>query len=144
MAKEIGMPVCYLCSSELSVEELLSRAAHLSKGGDFVQLICYSKELLPRILPSYLNAVVRQRDNIMRSDSVEKEMLLLMAGEMNVSKAIRSCGIRDNGNFILFSTSEKLAEQMISAADVKSAKRVKLELDYDAAQEVAITPIRKD
>ena len=141
MDKKPLSPKCYLCSSDLEVGQLLSIAKSLSKEKVFVQLLDYEPTFLDRLLPSYANAQIRETENCMKSDSISKEMLLFLSGNMTISKAIALCGIKSTKSFLLFGTDGRVAEKFISEADVKEAKSLELRFDPKIAGEIAVLPL---
>jgi len=133
--------VCYRCSSALGTEELVKEALDLAKGEDFVQIFDNQKGIEQRLLAAYFNALIRYGEEGMRSREVSKEMLILVAGKMNISKAIEKCGVKSAKDFILFATSwslEKIAEKKLK---LDKMKRIPLKFDTNDAANVAITPI---
>ena len=139
----LGSPECYLCSSDLAPQELLGHALKI-KGRGFVQLLDYDEKMLPRLLPAYLNARLRERDSIMRTSAAAMEMLLFVAGNTNITKAIGACGIKNGNSFLVFATDKENFDEFASQADLKSTKRIALKFDEDAAQEVARLAVEKD
>ena len=138
---KLGSPVCFTGSSEMGIGELIKYAAELSGGAEFVQLFDARKEIYPRLLPAYIGAQIRYREGILRSGGIEKEMLMLVCGKMNVSNAIRECGIADPSGFICLASGKRVAKSFILKAGIKKPRFVRLVSDMDAAQRVAITPI---
>ncbi|MDE1827870.1 MAG: hypothetical protein KGH65_01780 [Candidatus Micrarchaeota archaeon] len=133
--------VCYRCSSALATGELVKEALNLAKGVDFVQIFDNQKEIEQRLLPAYFNALIRYEEEGMRSREVSKEMLILVAGKMNISKAIEKCGVKDARDFILFATSGNLEKIAKKNLRIGAMKRIPLKFDQESAANVAITPI---
>jgi len=132
---------CYLCSSRLTVAQLLEKKGKFSKKEGFVQLLDYKKGVLRKVLPAYFNAVIRKGDQIMQSKEVANEMLMLLSGEMHVGKAIRSCGIRNSDKFILFIAGKAVAPMLKSELGLVSMKKMELRLDTESSSEIAAGPL---
>lgn len=132
---------CYRCGSSLGTEELVKAALGLSRGEEFVQIFKYDKQIEGRLLPAYFNSLIRYGEEGMRSREISKEMLILVAGKMNISKAIGICGVKDPGDFLLFSTSKSLAKAAQKKLKLEKMERVILKFDTKMAPSVAITPI---
>lgn len=137
-------PEAYLCSSRLGVGELLAKKASFRPKAGFLQLFDYTDEIASKILPAYLNAVVREQDGLMRSNEVGNEMLCLISGEMNVGKAIRKSGIRDNSSFIVFASDKSVAKKIKALFELDKMKRIDLKMDANSASEVAAAPLLED
>jgi tRNA threonylcarbamoyladenosine modification (KEOPS) complex Cgi121 subunit len=135
--------VCYLCSSELSRDELVSKLV-VSKGREMVQLFDHSESIIGRLLPAYLNAVIRYQDGNLRTKDIGKEMLLFASGTMNISSAINTCGIKSGDSFVLFSNSTRLYKRISRGVDIKVVRKYRLKLDHGLASEVAMTPLTND
>ncbi|MDE1850559.1 MAG: hypothetical protein KGH54_02065 [Candidatus Micrarchaeota archaeon] len=133
--------VCYRCSSALGTQELVKEALKLSKGSEFIQIFGYDRKMVDRLLPAYFNALIRYDEKGMRSREASKEMLILAAGRMNISKAIGKCGVKDSLDFLLFATSKTLAKTAKKRLRLNGMKNVPLKFDPDGAANVAITPI---
>ncbi|MGI0141866.1 MAG: hypothetical protein ACREBF_04440 [Candidatus Micrarchaeales archaeon] len=138
---EKSKPRCYVCSSGLKVEELIGVANRLSKKDKFVQLFDYDQKTIGRLLPAYMNALIREKEKQMRSNSVSKEMLALVAGKMNISKAIEKCGIKGGKKFLLFISDENLLKKSKKELRISKMNSITLKFEYSEAGKVAITPL---
>jgi hypothetical protein len=136
-------PVAYLCSSSLSKDQLLGCAQKLKKHEEheFVQLFRNKKGIVEKLLPAYFNALIRQRDTLMRSSSLAIETLLFVSGSMNIVKAIRAFGINDASEFILFATSKKVADSFIKCSKSKIIKELKLSLANEQSPHIAVSEL---
>ncbi|MDE1845972.1 MAG: hypothetical protein KGH53_01680 [Candidatus Micrarchaeota archaeon] len=134
-------PVAYLCSSSLSVAELLGKKVEFKPKSGFLQLFDHGPEILARILPAYFNALLRQEDGLMKSNEVGNEMLCLVSGEMNVGKAIGKSGIKSAEKFILFVSEEKIAKDARLKLMIDKMERISLKMDLGESGDVSITPI---
>ncbi|MGC8662565.1 MAG: hypothetical protein ACP5RT_02145 [Candidatus Micrarchaeia archaeon] len=139
MEEKISIPVAYSCSSSGDKEELISCAKKIKKYG-FVQLFANNKKIAERLLPAYFNALIRIEDNIMRSSSLATELLLLVSGQMNISKAIKEVGIKNN-DFILFATSEEEAKLFVDCSKSKILKKLNLEFATKESPNVAVSEL---
>ncbi|MDE1825055.1 MAG: hypothetical protein KGH61_02730 [Candidatus Micrarchaeota archaeon] len=138
---KLGTPVCFTGSSEMGIAELIKYAAELSQKEGFVELFDARAEIYPRLLPAYLGAMVRRHEGILRSKSVAKEILMLVSGKMNVSNAIRECGIASSSYFLCLASSRRVAREFMGIANVKNPRFVGLVPGKEIAPRVAITPI---
>lgn len=135
-------PIAYLCRSSAGKEKLFDCAKKV-KEPNFVQLFKNRKEVKERLLAAYLNVLVRKEENIMRSKSPAIELLLFVSGEMNISKAIKEFGI-SGGDFIVFATSEKSAEEFIECSGSEKIEKLELEFDRKESARVAVSELIED
>ena len=125
-------PVAFSCSSKLQLESLLDNARKLSKGEDFVLLLNQNQDsLLGRVLPSYINAYVRYKEDTLRSETLQIEILLFFAGTFKISEAIEECGATDSAKFIMVASSRVLAKRYARVNKVELVKEHKLEISKD-------------
>lgn len=136
-----GKPAAYSVSSRFSIDQLLELSDRISKGREFVQIFEDDKRLIPRLIPAYLTSLIRMNEKAMRSRSLSKEMLLFVAGKMNIQEAIKSCGAKNNKSFLVFASSSEIFSRFLKKTDLLINKKHKLKLDYEVAGEVAITEI---
>ncbi len=136
-----GKPVLCACRSDKGMEELLGKSRAASSEKQFLLLLDYDGTPKDRVLPAYMNALVRQKDRISRSRSVRMEMLLLVSGTMNIGRAIRERGAKDPKKFLAFATSEALLRRFAEKNGIEMGKRIRLTLDESAAGSVALTEI---
>lgn len=113
---------CYVCASPRSVGELLDAANRFSNKNAFVQLLDDTEEARGRILPAYFNSLLRHKDRMMRSKGIGKEMLLLISGESNISRAIEKSGIKNSKRFILFASNSRIARSFIKSEKIRFGK----------------------
>jgi tRNA threonylcarbamoyladenosine modification (KEOPS) complex Cgi121 subunit len=140
----LSKPVAYLCSSSLDSKALLECSVKLSSKGIFLQLLKNKPKIVERLLPAYLNALLRERDHMMRANSLSMELLLLASSSMNIKKAISEYGISTNKSFILFATDKKLARKFISTCSVKVIKELNLGLITSESSKVAAAEILEE
>lgn len=136
----VDKPYCCLCSSKMSIDELLDNAAAATDKKNLIELFDYKEEVVKRLLPAYVNAVVRSDGETMRSGSIGKEMLQLVSGEKNISDAIERYGINDAGEFLVFATSRGSLEHFLTRSRAKVIKRYDLQLDYKISEQMAAKP----
>jgi tRNA threonylcarbamoyladenosine modification (KEOPS) complex Cgi121 subunit len=136
-----GKPVLCVCSSGKRMEELIGESKAMSGKQEFLLLLDYDRASAARVLPAYVNALIRQKDGIARSKSVWMEMLLLVSGTMNIGKAIREHGAKDSGRFLAFSTSESILRKFAEKNKVEMTKMIGLAMDEGVAGSVALTEI---
>lgn len=145
MLDKLGTHPCAFAveSGQVSIDRVVSEANGLCKAGDALVAIKYKKGIEMRILPAYINAYVRYKENAMHSNSLSMEVFLFVAGNMNIGHALKEAGA-EGDKFILFSSSTALAEKLIKKCGLKKEKEIKLILDQDVASEVAMTAITDD
>ncbi len=120
------MPIACLCSSGTGLNLLFDEARKLSKKEDFVLLLSDRNEILGRILPAYLNAYVRYREKGMRSESLQMELLLFIAGTFKISRAIEECGATGSNGFLLLCSNRRLLDRYARANSIEIKRRCKL------------------
>lgn len=131
------MPVACVCSSNAGVDELIDSAKAASKGESFILLLEYDKGTVKRLLPAYLNAVVRFKDGIARAASIQMEMIVFACGDTDIRKALDKIGIRSADRFLLFATDEAVLKKFTDSVKQKTLERLVLTFDLDAAGEVS-------
>ncbi len=122
-------PVAYACSSGSGLEDLLDSARKLSRGDEFVLLLKDDEAIARRVLPAYLNAYIRHKEGHARSESLQMETLLFIAGTFKIGDAIRMCGVRDTGSFLLVCSGRELARRYARTNKVKIGKEHRLVMD---------------
>lgn len=143
-AEFAGKPVMYVCSSGKQMEELIGKSKELSGEEDFILLLDYNSTDAARVLPAYVNALIRQKDGIARSRSTWMEMLLLVAGTMNIGKAIKEHGAKNPERFLAFATSEGLIRRFAAKNGVRLSKKISLAIDENVSGGVALTEVEND
>ena len=101
MENHVKKPVVYFASSHVPVNDLLRESAQTSDN-EFILLLKNDKSILNRVLPAYLNSIVRQNDGIARAKTLRMEMLLFIAKTMRICKCAYKTRIQkseDNVNF---------------------------------------------
>ncbi len=122
------VPVVALCSPAWGIEVLLDRARAVSKGDKFVLLLRSGDGIEGRILPAYLNAYVRYREGNMRSDSLPIELMLFIAGTLNIGKAIREYGAKEGSGLLVIASDEALLGKFIMGNGLKEKERPALSI----------------
>jgi tRNA threonylcarbamoyladenosine modification (KEOPS) complex Cgi121 subunit len=133
----------FLVESKGSGSSLISKANKISKGGNFLLVIKNIKGIEKRFIPAYINAVVRREEGVAAAKSLQMEILLFIAGTMQVNDAIRSVS-GSGSRIILFSNSKKILNQAISKFNLNIIKEYSLLLDPSVSIDVAATTIRHD
>ncbi|MHB1830675.1 MAG: hypothetical protein ACYCO0_04760 [Candidatus Micrarchaeaceae archaeon] len=136
-------PVAVLARKDSGPEEVIAKARDLSKGKEFALILNPSSGIEDRLLPSYINAEIRRGDNNMRSGSLALEIMLFVSGTMNIGNAIERSSARGN-EFIIFSSSPKLLDSLVSKFRLKVVKRYELKLYPEKSSRIAIIPIKDD
>ena len=132
-----------LTSSSSDMESMLKESRKLSKGSDFVLMLRPSKKIEHKLVPAYIAAMIRHSEGTMHANSIDLEILLFVSGTMNIGNAIEDAGT--NGNeFVVFSSSKKLLEGMVSMFGLKKLKEYPLRVDPKTSGSVAITAIKDD
>lgn len=135
-----GATAC-VCSSATGIGELAERSRRLSKGSGFVLLLDDNSGLIERLLPAYLNAMLRYVEKNMKAESPRMEMLMLVSKRMNIGIAIKEAGARDSSSFIAFSTDAKVLSSFLKGTKSKIKRKIKLELNLDVSGEVSLVPL---
>jgi tRNA threonylcarbamoyladenosine modification (KEOPS) complex Cgi121 subunit len=137
-----GNPVAYRADLTGSVDAMINEAMKLSRDDDFVLIIKDSREIEKRLLAAYVSAVIRHNDNSMHSKSLSLETMLFAAGTMNIGNAVGK--VKASSRFIVFSTKEKLAQELFSRFGIRKPRKCSLELDPAITSDVALAAIRED
>ncbi|MDE1767894.1 MAG: hypothetical protein KGH64_02325 [Candidatus Micrarchaeota archaeon] len=135
-------PVAVLVQST-SYEGALESAKIIAGKEKLLIAINYSYAIKQRLIPAYLNAYLRMKENVMQSNSLSIETMLFIAGSMNIGNAIKKVSANKN-RFMIFSESKELANRLIKKCGLKEVHRVSLSLDLNIANEVAVTAIKDD
>lgn len=144
MAKIIGIkgrPVAYLCSSGLELNALIDGSRRFSKGDAFVLLIDGRPELMRRVLAGYVNSYIRYRERTTRAESLQMELLLFIAGTMNIGRAIRECGAKGSRRFVAVANDSANFTRFAKSCNVKRLRECKLSLDTGIAPQVSVSGI---
>jgi hypothetical protein len=123
-------PVAYLCPTRRGIEGLLDKARSASKGERFVLLLRGDRELQNRILPAFLNSYVRYREGSMKSATLQIELMLFIAGTLNIGRAISECGARDGVKLLVVASDDKALERFLKGSGIRDAKRLGLKMGY--------------
>lgn len=134
-------PVLCVCRSSVAVSALVESSKKLSDANDFLLLLDYSDRIIERALPAFINSRIRAEEKTTRSKTAQMEMLLLICGTMQIGKALRECGIRDNEKFLLFATKDGLLKRFAKANGIQIIKKIKPKLNSRVAGNVAMTEL---
>ncbi len=130
-----------VAASTLDINEVLSLSNKLSNDLEFILILNYEKEILKKLLPAYINVRLRREELCMRSSMMQKEMLLFLAGTMNINNAIKKIGALSEKKFIVIGTSKTLINKFKKIAKLTKIKQEKLYLNIDDAADIALTEI---
>ncbi len=139
-----GDCAAYVCRGVASTAELADKTRKYARGDSFLLLLDRKGVKLERLLPAYVNAVVRHRDRIARANSLGMEMLLLVSGDTNIKKAIDACGARDGREFIVFSSDKSLIGKFLKENRLSVSERLELTFDFEAAGDIATMELFED
>ncbi|MGC8586966.1 MAG: hypothetical protein ACP5K9_01595 [Candidatus Micrarchaeia archaeon] len=139
---DFRMPAAAVCSAAHNIEDALKIAKSLSNGEDFVQLMAYSVRMPKRLLPAYLNVMLRLREGSITSKSTSMEMLLLACGKSDIRAAISKCGAKEGKMAIVFASAPSLLSNFLDLAGMKAIKQIKLKIDFKEANAVALAQLR--
>lgn len=135
--------IAVLVKSCTSPGEVIAEAIKLSEGDDFVLVLEPSEGIEARLLPAYINAAIRKKDRAMHSGTFSLEILLFISGTMNLGNAIERASARGN-EFVIFSSSKKLSDKIISRHGMNVAKKYRLKLDLNKSSRISIISIRDE
>lgn len=135
-------PIACLCEVG-SLHAALEAARRLSLGNDVIELLDPHKDVMDRLVPAYANAALRESEGCMRTKDVRTEMMLFVAGKLDVRTAIEHCGAKEN-RFVVFASSKKLFWAFKKASKAKVIETYELKLDMDAASKVVSTGLRNE
>ncbi|MEM3839142.1 MAG: hypothetical protein QXF01_01010 [Candidatus Micrarchaeaceae archaeon] len=119
-------PLAFECTSTQSLEDLVEKAKAVSTGDNFVLLIDNKEDAIGRILPAYLNSYIKHKEGNMRSESLQIEMLLFLAGTFKISKAIERYGAKRSSNFLLIGNKVELLRSFAKNNGIKLVRKLKL------------------
>ncbi len=125
-----GGVVAYRCSFGGSMDTLVDRARLASGDRSFILLLRYKEGVCDRLLPSYLNAWIRKKESTMRSSSLHMEMLLFVAGTLNIKRAIEESAARHSNDFLLVSDDAGSATKFIKKNGIARAEQCQLALTF--------------
>ena len=132
--------VAFRASSGRCADSVVEAAKNLSRGSDFVLVLKDSAEVEGRLLPAYISASMRMREGSMHSRSLALEIMLFVAGTMNIGNAVARAGA-SGSRFIIFASSRGVADALVSKCRLRVAGRCRLRLDPAISSSVALTAI---
>ncbi len=122
--------------------KLIEQAKRMSVGSEFVVALEPIKGIENRLLPAYLGAAIRQSEGGMHSGSLSMEIILFVAGTMNIGKAVEIAVARGD-EFVLFASRTRYLNYLESRFNLVAMKKYDLGIS-EASGQVAITAIRDD
>jgi len=129
--------VAVLARSRLAPDAVIEAARRLSKGDDFVLILKPAEGIEGRLLPAYINAMIRKAGSTMRSGSLSLEMILFISGTMNIGNAIERSGASGD-EFVVFCSGKPLCDRIVSKFGLEIVKRYDLRLDLSRSGEIAL------
>ncbi len=89
-----------------------------------------------RAVPAYLNGLLHLNEKVMKTESLEKEILIFISNFKDIRMALEEVGAKTNEDFIVLSNSKKIFQNFIKEGKINKLNELKLELDYKIASEV--------
>ncbi len=129
--------VAFRSSAEQPIERLIEASKGIPDSNATIILLDYSKKIVGRIGPSILSALLRMEEGAMRSNSFSVEVLLFVAGTMQISKAMERAGAKGGKDFIIIGNSREAVENFAKLNRVKLLKEIEIRFDTETAAEVA-------
>ncbi len=136
-------PYAAVVESGMAIGIVVDVAKEISHGCKAVVALQPAEGIEARLVPAYLNACIRCSEGAMHSDSMSMEMLLFIAGDMNIGSAIKKAAA-DGSRFIILASSKALAETLMEKCQLRKEKDIALSLDVGAAGDIAVTAIKDD
>ena len=101
-----------------------------------------AKIIEKKLLPAYLGAAIRQYEGNMHSSSISMEIILFVAGTMNIEKAVNT-SVAKSDEFVLFASRTGSVNYLESRFDLHVVKKYDLCIS-NVDSGVAITAIKYD
>lgn len=144
MFNQLGRDPCAIVvESDSGPDSAIEAAKKIAKKGEALVAVRQNEQIEKRLLPAYINSYVRFMEGSMHSNSISLEMLLFVAGNMNIGNAVGAVAA-DDKRFIIFSSSRRLADSVIKKSGLKRIRELRLSLDAKTASDVAMTAIKDD
>ena len=122
-------PVACIAKSSQSVGKVVSAAASCSMGLELVQVFKPDPAIVGRMVPAYISSALRKTEGSMHSNSLGNEMLLFVAGNMNISRAMKLCGAEaGRGRFMVFATSGRLLKRFMEMSGSEAVKSLEVSM----------------
>ena len=132
--ERLKMPEAAIIHYSKNPSEMAESTKRFCRGSEFV-LLLNSNVQASRLLPAYVNALLRHRKKEGKANTVQMEMLLLVCGTDQIQKAITKCGAKEK-EALAFATSKQLLLKFIKQSNAKITKKLTLAFDFDTAFEV--------
>ncbi|MCL4365208.1 MAG: hypothetical protein M1569_00735 [Candidatus Marsarchaeota archaeon] len=130
-------------SSGADISEIIDCASRLSEGANFIVILDDIKNIDKLLIPAYLNAIIRRNDGSMHAESLSIEIMLFIAGTMNIGNAMKLASATSSKRFVIFSDSMALIRRILSGFDI-TARKIGLSVDLSKSSAVAVTAIRDE
>ncbi|MGC8479062.1 MAG: hypothetical protein ACP5M9_00090 [Candidatus Micrarchaeia archaeon] len=124
-------------SSKKEASKLIELAVKLSDNNSFVILLEYNEKLIPKIIPAYLNAILRLKENCMRSDFVYKEILILLSDYKDIGNALKDSTVKNPKNLLVVTNSMEKLNNFLKNGTVEDIKKIELQLNYESCDYVS-------
>ncbi len=138
-APKNGSIMACLCEYWGSMKELVDRLKSFREGS-IMQAFSYSRNVEDALLPAYVNAKLRASEGMARAKDMNMDFMLLVAGTMEIDKALARCGANSH-RFIFFSENRRKGRSFLKKNGVRIVKELKLRLGLHAAEEVALSEL---
>ena len=122
--------------------KVVEQARKMSGGSEFVVALEPSEGIEKKLLPAYLGAAIRQCEGNMHSSSISMEIILFVAGTMNIEKAVNT-SVAKGDEFVLFASRTGSVNYLESRFDLHVVKKYDLRIS-NVDSGVAITAIKYD
>ena len=129
--------VAFRASAEKPIGMLVEAAKKTSEKDNMIILLDYRKDIVMRLGPAVLNALLRKEEGEMRSNSFQVEVLLFVAGTMQISKAMEKAGARNGMDFIIMGKDSDSVVAFAGANKVRLLEEVEIRLDTETTLKVA-------
>lgn len=123
--------------------KIIEQARRLSAGQEFVVVLNPLEGIENRLVPAYMGAAIRQAEGSMHSSSLSMEIILFVAGTMNISNALEDT-VAKGDQFVLFASRTSIVNYLLSRFGLEVIKKYELRIDSNGSGEVAITAIKDD
>lgn len=124
--------------SSLEIRDLVDLSSKFSKNNEFILLLDNKKQVKEKAVPAYLNGVLHFQEKMMRTEFLDKEILILISNFKDIRSAVEEIGAKKNNSFIILSNSRKNFEKFIKEGKIIKISELILELDYQTSNDVIL------
>jgi tRNA threonylcarbamoyladenosine modification (KEOPS) complex Cgi121 subunit len=122
--------------SAVEIKTLVELSKEFSTENNFILLLDNKDIVKTRAVPAYLNGLLHLNEKVMKTESLEKEILIFISNFKDIRMALEEVGAKTNEDFIVLSNSKKIFQNFINEGKINKLNELKLELDYKIASEV--------